>query len=76
MALSAWLRVGWLVFAADVAYWMFGGSGALDDTGPPISSWHATVNAFLYFGGWVLFFALLVVSYLLWRVNERGRTRT
>jgi heme/copper-type cytochrome/quinol oxidase subunit 2 len=73
---SAWLRIGWIALAADVAYFMFGGAGALDDSGPPISSWHATLNAFLYFGGGVLLLVLLVLSYLLWRVNERARTQT
>ena len=76
MSLSAWLRIGWLALAADVAYWIFGGAGPLDDAGPPISSWHATLNAFLYFGGWVVLLVLLVLSYLRWRVNERERTRT
>jgi hypothetical protein len=75
VSLSAWLRLGWLVLAADVAYWMFGGAGPLDDGGPPISSWHATLNEVLYFGGWVLFLVLLVLSYLRWRVNERERMR-
>jgi len=55
---------------------MFGGAGPLDDAGPPISGWHATLNEVLYFGGWVLFLVLLVLSYLLWRVNERERMRT
>jgi len=36
----------------------------------------ATLNEFLYFGGWVQFFVLLVLSYLLWRVNEREFMRT
>jgi len=30
----------------------------------------------LYFGGGVLLLALLVLSYLLWRVPERERTQT
>jgi hypothetical protein len=55
---------------------MFGSAGPLDDSWPPISSWHAALNRVLYFGGWVLFFVLLVLSYLLWRVNERERIRT
>jgi hypothetical protein len=75
VSISAWLRIGWLAFAADVAYWMFGGAGPLDDGGPPVSSWHATLNAILYFGGAVLFLVLLVLSYLVWRVNEGARTR-
>lgn len=73
MSLRAWLRIGWLALAADFAYWMFGGAGPLDDAGPPISRWHATLNAVLYFGGGVLFLILLVLSYLRWRVNERER---
>jgi hypothetical protein len=76
VSLSAWLRIGWLALAADVAYFMFGGAGPLDDAGPPISGWHATLNEVLYFGGWVLFLVLLVLSYLLWRVNECERMRT
>jgi hypothetical protein len=75
MSLSAWIRIGWLVLAADFVYWMFGGAGPLDDAGY-ISSWHATLNEVLYFGGWILFLVLLVLSYLLWRVNERERMRT
>jgi hypothetical protein len=74
VSLRTWLRIGWLALAADFAYWLFGGAGAFDDSGPPISRWHGTLNEFLYFGGWVLFFVLVVLSYLLWRINERERT--
>ena len=61
--------------AADVAYFLLGGTGQLDDV-QSISQWHALLNGILYFGGFVLLFVLLVLSYLLWRVNERERMRT
>jgi hypothetical protein len=77
MSLSTALRLGWLVLAADFAYFWLGGAGPLDDApGPPISDWHATLNAILYFGGGVLFVVLLVLSLLLWHANERECTRS
>jgi len=75
VSLSAWLRIGWFALAADVAYWWLGGAGQLDDV-ESISQWHAILNEVLYFGGLVLFVVLLVLSWLLWRVNERERTRS
>jgi hypothetical protein len=74
MSLSAWLRVGWLALAADFAYWRFG-VGALDDNEQPISQWHGVLNGVLWYGGLLLFVVLLVLSLLLWRANERERTR-
>jgi hypothetical protein len=38
-----------------------------------LSSWHLTLNIILYYGGALLFVALLLVSYLVWRVNQRDR---
>ncbi len=73
MSLSGWLKLGWLALAADAVYWLFGGAGAFDDSGPPISDAHAAMNAVLYFGGWLLFAVLVVVSYLVWRVNAGPR---
>jgi hypothetical protein len=61
--------------AADVAYFLSGGTGQLDDV-QSISQWHATLNGVLYFGGFVLLFVLFVLGWLLWRVNERERTRS
>jgi hypothetical protein len=67
--------LGWFALAADVAYWWLGGAGQLDDV-ESISPWHAILNEVLYFGGLVLFVVLLVLGWLLWRVNERERTRS
>ena len=73
MSLRAWLRIGWLLLAADFAYWLWQLRQPEDEQLP---SWHATLNFVLYYGGALLFVALFVVSYLLWRVNERERTRS
>jgi hypothetical protein len=75
MSLSAWLRIGWFIMAADVAYFLLGGTGQLDDT-QSISQWHERLNGVLWYGGALLFFVLLILSYLSWRVNERERMRT
>lgn len=71
MSLSAWLRIGWLVLAADVVYWIVI-SGHTGEPGP--RGWWGTLNIFLYYGGALLFVFLLVVSYVAWRVNQRERT--
>ena len=71
MSLSAWLRIGWLVLAADVVYfgWMMGHTG---EPGP--EGWSGYLNIFLYWGGALLFIVLLIVSLIVWRANERERT--
>ena len=69
--LSVWLRIGWLVLAADVVYfgWMVGHTG---EPGP--EGWWGTLNIFLYYSGALLFVVLLIVSLLVWHANERERT--
>lgn len=69
VTLSAWLRVGWLVLAADVVYWLWM-MGHTDEPGP--HGWWGTLNIFLYFGGALLFVVLVVVSLLVWHANERA----
>jgi hypothetical protein len=71
VTLSAWLRIGWLVLAADAVYfgWMLGHTG---EPGP--EGWWGTLNIFLYYGGALLFVVLLIVSLLVWHANERRRT--
>jgi hypothetical protein len=73
VSLRAWLWIGWLTLAADFAYWRFG-VGTLDDNEEPISYRHGVLNAVLWYGGLLLFLVLLVLSWLLWRANERERT--
>jgi hypothetical protein len=64
-------RLGWLVLAADFAYWLW---ELRQPEEHQLSSWHATLNIFLYWGGALLFVVLLSVSWILWRANERERT--
>jgi hypothetical protein len=71
VSLGTWLRPGWLVLAADVAYWLWQLRQAEEQQ---LSSWHATLNIFLYWGGALLFVVLLIVSLIVWRANERERT--
>jgi hypothetical protein len=68
VSLSVWLRVGWLVLLADVAYWLW----LMGHTGKPgpEGSW-GYLNIITFYGGWLLFGVLLVVSYGVWRVNQR-----
>lgn len=68
MALSAWLRIGWLVLVADVVYfgWLM---GQLEEPGP--EGWWGSLNIFLYWGGALLFLVLLIVSYIDWRMKQR-----
>jgi hypothetical protein len=67
-----WLRLGWLILAADFAYWMWEGRQPEEQQ---LSTWHAGLNAFLYYGGAILFVGLLLASYVAWRVNQRARER-
>jgi hypothetical protein len=71
VSVGAWLRIGWLVWAADVVYfgWMMGHTG---EPGP--EGWWGRLNIVLYFGGAVLFVVLLIVSLIVWRATERERT--
>ena len=62
----------WLALAADFLYFGFGVTR--DDNEPAISQLHGILNAVLWYGGWVLFVVLLILSWLRWRVNERERT--
>jgi hypothetical protein len=73
VSLSAWLRLGWLVLAADFVYWMWELRQPEDQQ---LSGWHATLNIFLYYGGGILFVVLLVLSVLVWRVNQHHRTQS
>lgn len=69
MSLSALLRVGGLVLAADFAYWLWQLRQPEDEQLP---SWQASLNIVLY-GGALLLVVLLIVSLLVWRANERER---
>ena len=55
---------------ADGAYCLWAIS-AYDEKHLP--SWHAGLNAFLYWGGGILFVLLLLGSYLVWRVKQGER---
>lgn len=66
--MNAWLRVGWLVLAADVLYWLW---ELRQPEEQRLSSWHATLNIFLYWGGAILFVVLLLIGYVAWRVKQR-----
>jgi hypothetical protein len=68
VSVTAWLRLGWLVLAADFAYWLWQLRQPEDQE---LSSWHATLNILLYWGGAFLLVLLLVVSYMVWRVKQR-----
>jgi hypothetical protein len=71
VSLGGLLRPGWLVLAADFAYWLW---ELRQPEEQQLSSWHATLNIVLYWGGALLFVALIIVSLIVWRVNERQRT--
>jgi hypothetical protein len=71
VSLSAWVRIGWLVLAADIAYLLASGGEEQQ-----LSRWRGILGWVLYLGGWVLFIVPLILSLLLWRVNERERTRS
>lgn len=70
MTLNGWLRLGWFLVAADLAYWIW---ELRQPEEQQLSQWHADLNIALYYGGGFLFIALLVLSYLAWRVNQRAR---
>lgn len=70
MSLSAWLRIGWLLLLADVVYWLWL-MGHAGEPGP--EGWWGYLNILLYWGGAFLFIVLLVVSYIVWRVNQRDQ---
>src|SRR5579859_7662624 len=70
VSLSVWLRAGWFVLAADFAYWLW---ELRQPEEQQLSSWHATLNIVLYYGGGLLFVVLLIVSYIVWRLNQRER---
>lgn len=71
MSMRAWLRVGWLVLLADVAYWIWQMGHVNAESGLP--SWHAAFNIATVVGGAILLVALLVGSYVAWRLNEHER---
>jgi cytochrome c-type biogenesis protein CcmH/NrfG len=71
VSLSTWLRLGWLAVAADFLYWIW---ELRQPEEQQLSSWHADLNVALYYGGALLFVALLLVSYVAWRVNQRHRS--
>ena len=67
----------WLTRAGSgLLYWRLGGAGPLDDNEGNIPRWHGILNTVSWYGGALLFVALLVLSYLLWRANQRERMRT
>jgi hypothetical protein len=68
---DVWLRVGWLALAADVGYWIWQMGHADAESGLP--TWHAVFNVVTVIGGCVLFAALLLGTYIVWRVNQRER---
>jgi hypothetical protein len=68
VSLSAWLRIGWLVLAADVVYWLWL-MGSTGEPGP--EGWWGYLNMVTFYGGWFLFAVLLLFSYGVWRVNQR-----
>ncbi|HLX32727.1 MAG TPA: hypothetical protein VKR79_08155 [Gaiellaceae bacterium] len=70
MSLGAWLRLGWLLVAADVAYWLW---ELRQPEEQQLSASHADLNIFLYYGGALAFVALLILSYVVWRANQRDR---
>ena len=68
MSLSAWLRFGWLLLLADVAYWIWQ-IGHDEESGLP--TWRTALNIATVVGGCILFTALLVGSYVGWRQSQR-----
>src|SRR5262249_37371181 len=69
VSLSAWLRIGWLVFAADVVYWFW-----LMGQPEPGPGWWGRLNIVLYFGGALLFVVLIIIGLIVWRATEREQT--
>lgn len=68
MSLSGWIRLGWFLMAADVAYWLW---ELRQPEEQQLSSWHVALNIALVLGGAILLVVLLLVSYVAWRVNQR-----
>lgn len=68
MSMRTWLRVGWVVLLADVAYWIWQMGHVDGESGLP--SWHAAFNIATVVAGLVLFVALLLGSYFAWRPNQ------
>jgi hypothetical protein len=71
VSLGGLLRLAWLVLAADFAYWLW---ELRQPEEQQLSSWHAALNIVLYWGGALLFVALIIATLIVWRVNERQRT--
>jgi len=69
VTLSRWLQVGWLIFAADLLYWL--SPFAYTDGDLPMADWHATFNSVTFFAGWILFGLLLLGSFIAWAVKQR-----
>ena len=69
MSLSAWLRIGLLVFTADFVYWFF----LMGQPEPGPEGWWGRLNIVLYFGG-ALLFVVIIISLIVWRANEREQT--
>jgi hypothetical protein len=69
VSLSVWLRVGWFVLLADVAYWIWQMGHVNGEDGLP--TWHTTFNIVTVMGGCILFAFLLLGSYVAWRMNQR-----
>lgn len=63
-----WLRVGWLVFLADVVYWVWQIGHVNTESGLP--EWHTVFNIVTVVGGSILLVALLLASYVGWRVKQ------
>ena len=71
VSMRAWLRAGWLVLLADVAYWIWQMGHVNAESGLP--RWHVAFNLATVVGGAILFVALLLGSYVVWRLNQNER---
>ena len=70
MTFTRWLRIGWLIVAADFLYWISGFAYGGEEQ--QMSDWHATVNTVTYLGGWLLVGLLLVGELIVWLAKPRG----
>jgi hypothetical protein len=71
VAFARWLRIGWLIVAADFLYWISGLAYRGEEQ--PMSDWHATFNTVTYFGGWILVGLLVLGELIAWAVKPRER---
>jgi hypothetical protein len=68
VTLNRLVRAGWFVLAADVGYWIWAVGHEDGDYG--MANWLGIFNAVTFYGGWILFAALLLGSYAIWRWNQ------